>query len=315
VRTEGTVEYIAGYAWDVNRCTACGCQFTRHDDGIYDIMHRTGAISYYSDFRSIAARCRSCFERKDIEGLRKILSTSSKYRFIIERIARTPPGARLLEVGSSRGYLTSYAILVGRPVLGVDVSREAVKEARAHFGDHFAIAGEPRIAAGAPYDVIYHVGMIGCVANPVGLTHDLLKLLRPGGMLLFNAPNRNALYLKRQLWLDSAPPPDVVTLFPPGFFKRQFSSIADVVEEIETAPAWQSLQIALRQTLGVVWSRPQAQPIEAAGEHGLTWPQPTTSMRQLLERIVVKTGRVTGLDAFAPPRPIEFGLFVTLVRK
>lgn len=211
------MEYIAGYAWDVFHCKACGCQFTKHDTEIYDIMHKTSAISYYSDYRSIAAQCQSHFKRKDLAALRETLDTWSKYRFIIDRIARTPSDARLLEIGSSRGYLTSYSILDGRPILGVDVSREAVEEARALFGDHFAVSSDPRIAAGAPYDVIYHVGMIGCVADPLGLTHDLLKLLRPGGILIFNTPNRDALHLKRQLWFDSAPPPDLVTLFPPGF--------------------------------------------------------------------------------------------------
>ncbi|MGD9657297.1 MAG: class I SAM-dependent methyltransferase [Methylocystis sp.] len=294
---------------------ACGCQFTQHDGDVYDVMHETGAVSYYSDYRSIAARCRSCFERKDPEGLRKLLVSSSKYKFALDRIARLPTDARILEIGCSRGYLAAHSILAGRNVLGVDVSREAVKEAGALFGDYFVLAGDPRIAAGAPYDLIYHVGMIGCVADPIGLTNDLLALLRPGGALMFNAPNRDALYLDGQLWLDSAPPPDLVTLFPPGFFTRRFSAKADVIEEIETTPAAQSMLIALRRALGVVWAKPVARPIEAAGDHGLTWRQPAPQMRRLFERIAGKIGCITGLDALAPPQPAEFGLFVTLTRK
>lgn len=315
IRIEGVVEYVAGYALEVMRCMACGCQFTRHEPAVYDLMHETGAISYYSDYRAIAARCRSCFERKDLEGLRNLLASSSKYKFVLDRIARLPTDARILEFGCSRGYLTAHSILAGRNVLGVDVSREAVKEAGALFGDHFALAGDPRIAAGAPYDLIYHVGLIGCVADPVGLTNDLLALLRPGGELRFNAPNRDALNLDGQLWLDSAPPPDLVTLFPPGLFMLQFSAAADVIEDIETTPADQSLLIALRRALGVVWARPVAQPIEAAADHGLTWRQPAAPMRRFVERLVVKIGRITGLDALVPPRPTEFGLFVTLLRK
>ncbi len=126
IRTEGVVEYVSGYAWEVNRCMSCGCQFTRHDAAVYDLMHETGAISYYSDYRSIAARCRSCFERKDLEGLRNLLASSSKYKFVLDRIAPLPAGARILEIGCSRGYLTAHSILAGRNVLGVDVSREAV---------------------------------------------------------------------------------------------------------------------------------------------------------------------------------------------
>ena len=43
-----------------------------------------------------------------------------------------------------------------------------------------------------PYDVIYHVGLIGCVADPIAFTRRLLAMLKPGGTLLFNAPNRDA---------------------------------------------------------------------------------------------------------------------------
>lgn len=311
----GTVEYLAGYAWEVNRCNACGCQFTRHDGGVHGLMHETGVLSYYSDYRSIAARCRSCFERNDLEGLRDLLASSSKYKFVLDRIAPLPADARILEIGCSRGYLAAHSILAGRKVLGVDVSREAVMEAGALFGDHFALVGDPRIEAGAPYDLIYHVGMIGCVADPIELTNDLLALLRPGGALLFNAPNRDALYLDGQLWLDSAPPPDLVTLFPPRFFMRQFSAKAAAIENIETTPAEQSMLIALRRALGVVWARPVAQPIQAAGDNGLSWRQPTPPMRRLVERVAAKIGRMTGLDALVPRRPTEFGLFVTLTRK
>src|SRR5437660_518436 len=73
----------------------------------------------------------------------------------------------------------------------------------------------------APYDVVYHVGTIGCVADPLGMTKRLLGLLKPGGRLLFNVPNRDGCYLRGQLWIDAAPPPDVVTLFPSGFWRRQ----------------------------------------------------------------------------------------------
>lgn len=315
VSPEGVVEYIAGYAWDVFCCDVCGCQFTHHDAAVYDIMHKTGAISYYSEYRSIAAQCRSYFECKDIEGLRKLLGSASKYGHVIERIERLPPDARLLEIGSSRGYLTASSLLAGRNVLGVDVSRDAVDEARDAFGDHFVLAGDPRIAAGAPYDMVYHVGMIGCVEDPITLTNELLGLLRPGGALFFNAPNRDALYLKNQLWLDSAPPPDLVTLFPKGFFIRTFSENADVVEEVETTPPAASLLIALRQALGVIWSKPVAKPIEAAAKQGLTWSQPTPAVRRLIERIVARIGRLTGLERLVRPRSTEFGLFVTLIRK
>src|SRR5262249_8034028 len=160
------------------------------------------------------------------------LSKGSKYQFIIDQIDREPTDARILEIGSSKGHLTSYFILTGRKITGVDISPKAVASASAAFGNHFVRAGVPSIEAEAPYDVIFHVGTIGCVADPIAMTRRWLDMLKPKGRLLFNAPNRDACSLRDQLWFDSAPPPDLVTLFRPGFWSDRFSDLALVGEEV-----------------------------------------------------------------------------------
>src|SRR5436305_1076634 len=107
----GTVEYIKGYAWEIFDCSTCGCRFTKHDASIYDVLHRSGAISYYNEYKSLAQQCEGYFIKDDRAGLEQVLGKVSKYRFIIERAAAEPAEARLLEIGSSRGYLTSHFIL------------------------------------------------------------------------------------------------------------------------------------------------------------------------------------------------------------
>ena len=314
-KSQGTVEYILSYAWDVHDCADCGCRFTRHDEQIYELLHATGAISYYSDYRKLARACQTLFQCGDLEGSRERLRGEPKYRFVIDRVSAAPPGVHILEVGSSRGYLTSYFLLQGRTIVGVDISRQAVDSARALYGDHFCIAGDPAIERRGPYDIIYHVGMIGCVANPIGFTRQLLALLRPGRTLIFNAPNRDALHLMGQLWLDTAPPPDVVTLFPPGFWRQQLSDVADVVEEIEMVPHGQALAIGLRRLFRHRWIEPQAWPMRADGKREHSWSQQKSLTWQLFERGISRTAQGTGLATFAPQRPTDFGLFVSMVRK
>jgi SAM-dependent methyltransferase len=314
-KLQGAVEYIASYAWNVHDCTACGCRFTQHDDQVSELLHVTGAISYYSDYRKLSRACQTLFQRGDLEGLRERLRAESKYRFVIDRVSTASPAANILEFGSSRGYLTSYFLLQGRPIIGVDISRHAVDSARALYGDHFCIAGDPAIKRRGPYDIIYHVGMIGCVANPVGLTRQLLALLRPGGTLIFNAPNRDALHLKGQLWLDTAPPPDVVTLFPPGFWRQQLSDVAHVVEEIEMVAHRQALTISLRRLFRHRWMKPQAGPMRSDDKRDHSWSQHKSLTWQLFERGVARAARATALARVAPQRPADFGLFVSMVRK
>lgn len=315
IREVGTVEYLAGYAWPVYDCKVCGCRFTRHDSTVYNLLHQTGAISYYRDYRNLAAQTKALFDKRDVAGLRRFLSGWSKYRFIINETADISATARLLEVGCSRGYLTSYFILSAQNILGIDVSAEAVNGACAAFGDHFVLSSSPAIKASAPYDIIYHVGMIGCVTDPVGFTKELLAMLKPGGQLLFNAPNRLACCMKNQLWLDSAPPPDLVTLYQPGFWQHQFAAMADVAEDIELCDADRSFLLGFRKLFGRAWRAPKpralgetaplAEPIQ--GKSDRVWMQ--------LERGVGKLARVTGLSALAPRWPAEFGLFVSMRKK
>ena len=304
-RKVGEVEYFIGYRFAVYDCAACGCRFTPHDAGAYEAMYAE-ENSCYRRYAVNAQRCQAAFARGDLAGLAAALSFSSRYRFIIEAAERVSPGARFLEIGCSRGHLTSYLLLAGRDVTGVDVSPSALAAARAAFGDHFLAAGDPRIAAQAPYDVIYHVGTIGCLADPVGMTRDLLRLLKPGGRLLFNAPNRDSLLWPGQLWIDSAPPPDLVTLFPPGFWRDVLGGTARVRERIEYYPAGQSIQLALQRLLRR-WQAPQPMPL--GGKDRSDRPP---AFADRLERWAARVAAAAKFDRLLPPRPTEFGLFVEI---
>ena len=311
----GEVEYFSGYAWKVMDCRSCGCRFTRHDNSVYDLLHLSGAISYYAEYRDLADKAKQFFDRRDLAGLQDHLFNSLKYRFVINELAAFSRGARLLEIGCSRGYLTSWAILDGRNILGVDVSADAVESARAAFGDHFALADSPAVQAGAPYDLIYHVGMIGCVSDPVGLTKQLLGWLKPGGRLVFNAPNLSACYLKNQLWLDSAPPPDLVTLFPPGFWRRQFAELAKVREGIELLSRARSLELKVRNLGGRAWRPPHPQSLQAHARDSSWLGRNEGRVRRWFERKVGRLGNLTPFARFISQISTEFGLFVKMTPK
>ena len=194
IDSRGTVDFYFDYNWPIYDCEDCGCRFTSHDGSTYDLLYSERS-SCYSRYSVQAEVCKILFDRGDRAGLRAELSKGSKYRFIIEQIDCEPSDARILEIGSSQGHLTSYFILTGRRITGVDVSPRAVAAASAAFGNHFVRAGDPSIVARAPYDVIFHVGTIGCVADPIGMTRHCLELLKSGGRLLFNAPNRDGCLL------------------------------------------------------------------------------------------------------------------------
>ncbi len=309
VHTVGAVEYLKDFRLPVIDCDACGCRSTAHDATVHDRFHQGRTLSYYDEYSELAARCESLFAAGNADGLKRELERWPKYRFIIEQVSRAPRHARILEVGSSRGYLAAYFILTGRPIRGVDVSATAVQSARAAFGDYFLTHDAPDAYAGGPFDIIYHVGLIGCVADPMAMTRSLLARLTPGGTLLFNAPNLDALRLRGQLWMHSAPPPDLVTLFPPGFWRRQFSTVADVDETIERLNADDSLAQAARELVGVPWQSPAPKPMSA---RALVWQQPAGGVRDVVARVLARAARTAGLAGLVTRRPAEFGLFVSM---
>ena len=310
----GNVEFYFGYEWPIYDCSSCGCRFTLHDELTYDLLYSERG-SCYNRYVGQAETCKELFDRGDREGLRTILSEASKYRFIIEQIDREPADARILEIGSSRGHLTSYFILAGRNIMGVDVSSSAVAAASADFGKHFVLPGDASIENGVPYDAIFHVGTIGCVAAPIATTRSLLGLLRTGGRLLFNAPNRIGLSLRDQVWFDSAPPPDVVTLFPPGFWRSQFGDFAQVYERIEFCSNEQSSLIALRRLARRRWRKPMPLPLKESQQASVPAPRVGDILWRQFERVAGKVARNAGLARLSRLHPSEYGLFVEMVKK
>ena len=308
----GRVQYLEGFDWPVLDCDDCGCRFTPHDPAVHQTLHTAPAISYYAEYLELAEKARALFASRNLEALSQILRQWPKYRFVLDQIAREPASSKILEVGCSRGYLTACPILEGRNVLGVDVSEEAIAGATQAFGDHFAVAESPRMASNAPFDLIYHVGMIGCVSDPIGVTRKLLSMLRPGGRLIFNAPNRAALHQPGQLWFDSAPPPDLVTLFPEGFWARRFAAEATVQETVETLPADRSAMIAIRNWFGRKWTPPTPRPMAGRAQ---VWGREESTVWRLMDRVI--TLLLKG-GTKVPPlqlRPTEFGLFVQMTAR
>lgn len=310
----GSVEYYYGFAWPVYDCRDCLCRFTKHDESVYNLLHAK-AVSYYAEYRELADKCKPLFNQRDLDGLKATLFEVPKYKFVIEEVERGPRDAKLLEIGCSHGYLTSYFILAGYPIIGVDASLAAIERATVAFGQHFVTMESSLISEGAPYDIIYHVGTIGCVRDPIGFTRHLLSVLKPGGRLLFNAPNLQSLWLQGQLWIDTAPPPDLVTLFPPGFWARQFTDVADVHEEVETCPAEKGLVIGIKKLFGQHWRKPVPIPLQGSERSSILHDSMGDRLWHLFERAVRKAGRVTGLLRLAPKQPSEFGILVSMTRR
>lgn len=307
----GEVEFNEGLVSSITDCSACGCRFAPHDNSVYEILHSLPDSSYVR-YRELAEQCCSMFKEQDIAGLSRLLCQVPKYRFAIEKLKPLPKGAKILEVGCATGFLTSLFLLSGHDITGVDISGDAVESAKRDFGGKFFKPDDPQIVAQSPYDAILHLGTIGCVEDPIGMIEELMRLLRPGGLMIFNAPNADACLLRDQVWFSTAYPPDLVTLFKPGFFKNHFQHLAQVDEVFEPCDAVLNTKLNISRFFGKKWIPPL--PVAIEGSRNVRFRSESRIERytSLLMRMLAHVLDFSGAARFLPSLPSEYGFFVSM---
>ena len=108
-------------------------------------------------------------------------------------VAAVPPGARVLDVGCSTGYLAALLVARGHEVVGVELDAEAAAAARRR-GGFDVIAGSASDAATlAEVDGAFDAILCGDVLEHLAAPEIALSLLReriaPGGVLVASLPN------------------------------------------------------------------------------------------------------------------------------
>ncbi len=297
-RLVGNYQPYLDYSVDVFDCGDCLSRFAPHDGDAHEKLHSQS--SKYFNHKEMEAEIANRLRMGDVSGAKSCLSKRTANSFVIDTVDSVPSAGNLLEIGCSRGFLAGYFLSSDRKVLGVDISTTAISAAVESFGDHFCVADDPRIEAGAPYDVIYHVGTIGCIAFPVEMTKELLGLLKPGGLLVFNAPNRICCETLERMWL-STPPPDLVNLFHPEFWSKIDLDVAETKIKVQNAGRLASGYIRMFANL-------EAKPVAKLFDDGNVL-QPTWGSKRVRQL-------KTLYNAFAfPPLPEEYGIHVVLKRK
>lgn len=115
----------------------------------------------------------------------------------LDEILRHTNGRRglLLDVGCATGALLELARLRGWDVRGVDVSEYATRIAREYYSLEI-FTGELAEAAypDEHFDVVVMDDLIEHVADPSALVQESYRILRTGGLLTLNTPNRAGLW-------------------------------------------------------------------------------------------------------------------------
>lgn len=234
VKKIGYINPYKEYQFLVFYCYECGCRFVWRENSIHNQLHLCDNSPYHEHVL-MANQIERLYQQKNHSKIKKILSKTMKFKFIIDKLNQLPHSAKILEIGCSQGYLIAYFLCIGYDIIGTDISETAVSLAKERFGDHFLVLNAEDLLSNNnlnQFDIIFSLGTIGCVNNPITFINNSLNRLKPGGILLFNCPDLQSIIESKKIWVTT-PPPDLITVFPETFWKKYFSHSAEIVISYE----------------------------------------------------------------------------------
>jgi ubiquinone/menaquinone biosynthesis C-methylase UbiE len=129
------------------------------------------------------------FETPEAYGLHLMHSTA------YEEAARLVPTGRVLDLGCNNGYGSYKLSQHGHEVIGVDVSAEALADARRRFSapnlKFKQVSGLDLPFASSSFDLITSFQVIEHIVDMGPYLAEIQRVLKPGGIVAFTTPNAN----------------------------------------------------------------------------------------------------------------------------
>jgi 2-polyprenyl-3-methyl-5-hydroxy-6-metoxy-1,4-benzoquinol methylase len=175
---------------DIYTCPTCGSIMA----DLEFVHEQYEAASYYT----------MAFKNKaEIEG-----EWGFRWRYILKAIQRHTATPKLLDVGAGNGYFTYLARTeFEMPAEGLEISAAEVDYACDTFGVEL-IHGDLSVIADC-YDVVTSFNVLEHVQQPGTLLNDMIKVLKPGGLLVITTPNPSCIHRRikgLQKWGMVCPP-------------------------------------------------------------------------------------------------------------
>lgn len=163
-------------------------------------------------------------------GVAWLEAPASAHGDFVAACAWVRPGDQVLDVG---GHLGSFATL---PPAGAETTvLDPYAEAYGAAGVLRQTAAEHARERPGHYDVACAFQVIEHVEDPVGLARDMLGCLKPGGLLIFSAPNWPSMLSVIPNMVMNAPPHHL-SLWNPGAFRALAARLGLAVEMAAVLP-------------------------------------------------------------------------------
>jgi 2-polyprenyl-6-hydroxyphenyl methylase/3-demethylubiquinone-9 3-methyltransferase len=172
-------------------------------------------------------------------------------------------GLSVLDLGCGGGFMAEALAQRGAKVVGVDPSAPAIEAAREHARaaglaiDYRVGTGEAIPAADQSLDCVVIVDVLEHVADPAAVLAEIHRVLKPGGLLLFDTLNRTPLAAFVFVFLGE----DVLRIGPRGthdpakFIKPSELQVMLATAGFETAPVTGLGPNGLNRRLDITFGR------------------------------------------------------------
>lgn len=173
------------YGYDLVRCAGCDLVFVGNPPSEEEV----------AAFYSAEADYHSELLDPSHEAFARMRGIARQHVAMLRRSVPQPAGLRLLDIGCSSGLFLDEARRAGFRVEGAELSPDTGRFARDHFGLQVH-TGDWRNAgyADASFDVVTLFDVIEHLPDPLGELRAIVRLLKPGGLLLQSTPNIDGLF-------------------------------------------------------------------------------------------------------------------------
>jgi len=201
--------YQLGMKFNIYACDTCVTSFSmpRVDTSkIYDAI--------YSNGENVPGYNRYWNYKKEVKladnPLDYLANSEEAFWGIQQSLNQLVPNKKsseILELGSGLGYLTYALKQEGYNIHGLDISSEAVEQAKKSFGDFYVCRDLHDFAIEKPesYDIVILTEVIEHIEKPIDFIKSILKLLKKGGHIIITTPNKT-LVPSDIIWDSEAPP-------------------------------------------------------------------------------------------------------------
>lgn len=167
--------------------------FARWQHDIYD-EEESGDVPRFGEPEEVRRQADVCLQIAREHGLITPSWLGVRCREVTDTLLPVA-GESVLDVGCSVGMvLNSMNAIYGTRGVGVDFSRAAVRAASSYnpCGNEYYVADALRLPVrDATFDIVISYGVIEHVSDPVTMTGEIARVLKPGGRVLIYTPLKN----------------------------------------------------------------------------------------------------------------------------